>query len=274
MATPAPMPTTPAIQGEDIDLNALIAEAKKNAPATGGKFTWTPPKSTQGLDPGTTGIGRRLMSGGLLSAGERFPAAQPVAETVDALTFGQRVTKMDRSEIEQLQHQLYDAGAYSDAYYGKNPKKIPWGEKDPETMSLLQNMATLAATFTGSLDSLMGAKADLGSIGATKRAPLVIELPSQDDMTAVLKDSAMELLGRDPTPDELARYSASFTERVKAYQTQQYAAGEAGGTVTQAPNAANAAEAMLQQSSPVEAGAQRIEKGLSALRQLFTGGSQ
>lgn len=268
MATPTPAPTPtidPAGGNVGAQLAQIVAGLAAGGGAASGKFQWTPPKSAQAFDTKGTRLGQQLVNAGLVSP------AVPVAESLAAADFGVRIGQLDPSQVEALQHQLYESGAYPASYYGKNAKPVPWGQRDQDTVGLLQQMAGLA-TFTGNLDQILGAKVDIGAISKAQRAPLVIELPSQDDMTAVLKDSAMTLLGRDPTPDELARYSASFTERVKAYQTGQYAAGEAGGMVTQAPNAQNAAEAMLQQSSPVEAGAQRIEKGLSALRQLFTGG--
>jgi hypothetical protein len=257
MATPPPVDNT--------DLDALIAKlAAGGGGATSGKFTWTPP-------PG--GAAYAGMAGSLF-AGPAVPGRTRVAglpETVDAVGFGARLSQLDPSQVEALQRQLYESGAYPDSYYGKNPKKIAWGQRDPDTVGILQQMAGLAS-FTGNLDQILGAKVDVGALAAKERAPLVIELPSQEDMTSVLKDTAADILGRDPTPQELARYSASFTARVKAYQGQRYAAGEAGGTVTQAPQAQAMAESFLQEQSPVEAGAQRMEKGLAALRQVFTGG--
>ena len=254
---------TPPVAADNTDLDALLALAMKGGAATGGKFQWTPPGSV--MDYTKTGIGRRLIGAGLTQP------QVPLAETLDAATFGQRIAALDPSQVEAIQHQLYESGAYPNSYYGKNAKPVPWGQRDPDTVGILQQMAGLAS-FTGNLDQILSAKVDIGALSKTQRAPLVIELPAQEDMDRILKDSAMELLGRDPTPDELARYSSKFTSAVSAYQKGQYAAGEGGGTVTQAPSAQAAAESFLQQASPVEAGAQRIEKGLKALRTLFVGG--
>lgn len=271
MVTPAPTIPDPAAGNVGAQLSQIVAGLTAAGSAASGKFTWTPPKSTLGFDPTTTGIGRRLAAGGLLAPGQMFPSVQPLPDTIDSATFGQRITALDPSQVEALQRQLYDAGAYPDSYYGKNAKPIPWGQRDQDTIGLLMQMAGLA-TFSGNLDQMLQAKVDISQRGKTHRAPLVIELPAKDDLEHVLRQSAMELLGRDPTPDEMARYSSRFTEATSAYQKQRYAAEEGGGTITQAPSATTAAESYLRQQSPVEYGAQRIEKGLSSLRKLFTGG--
>lgn len=271
MATPAPTIPDPTSGNVGAQLSQIVAGLTAAGGAASGKFTWTPPKSTQGFDPTTTGVGRRLAAGGLLAPGQMFPSVQPLPDTIDAGTFGQRIAALDPSQVEALQRQLYESGAYPASYYGKNAKPVPWGQRDPDTVQILQQMAGLA-TFTGNLDQILGAKVDIGALSKTQRAPLVIELPAKDDLEHVLRQSAMELLGRDPTPDEMARYSSRFTEATSAYQKQRYAAEEGGGTVTQAPSATTAAESYLREQSPVEYGAQRIEKGLSSLRKLFTGG--
>jgi hypothetical protein len=195
----------------------------------------------------------------------------PLPETMDLATFGQRVNALTPEQLTVLQQQMYAAGAYPASYYGRNAKPVPYGQLDQDTNGLLQQLGTLA-TFNGSLDRMLSAKVDIGAISKTQRAPNVIELPAPEDMAKVVRDTAMEELGRDATQQQVAAFSASFTAKVKAYQEQQYAAGEAGGTVTQSPSVQAAAEQYVRESSPVEAGAQRIEKGLKSLRELFTGG--
>jgi hypothetical protein len=257
MATPAP--------GTDIGsvVKQAIAEAQGNA-ATGGKFTWTPPESAGAFDIRGTGIGASLAARGLIQT-------KLGIQSVDVAGFGSLVSQFDPSQIEALQRQLFESGAYPASYYGKNAKPVPWGQRDPDTVQILQQMAGLA-TFTGNLDQILGAKVDIGALSRTQRAPLVIELPSEEDMAAVVRDSAMDELGRDASPEQVAAFARNFTARVKAYQEQKYAAGEGGGTVSQPPQAGTLAQEFLRESSPVEAGAQRIEKGLGELRKLFTGG--
>lgn len=271
MVTPAPTAPDPAAGNVGAQLSQIVAGLTAAGSAASGKFTWTPPKSTQGFDPTTTGIGRRLAAGGLLAPGQMFPSVQPLPDTIDSATFGQRITALDPSQVEALQRQLYDAGAYPDSYYGKNAKPIPWGQRDQDTIGLLMQMAGLA-TFSGSLDQMLQAKVDISQRGKVQRASLVIELPAKEDLDHILRATAADALGRDPTPDEETRYVSGFTSRISAYQKQRYAAEEGGGTVMQAPSATTAAEAFARETSPVEYGAQRIEKGLSALRNLFTGG--
>jgi hypothetical protein len=265
MATPAPTPPTAPVGLDTSGLDALIAAAAKGQAAGTGKFTWTPPPIPQRT---VTAFGTQIPGTPPVTLGPNPVFGQ---QTVDVGGFGALISQLDPSQIEALQHQLYESGAYPASYYGKGAKPVPWGQRDPDTVQILQQMAGLAS-FTGNLDQILSAKVDIGALSRTQRAPLVIELPSQDDMTHVLRQSAMELLGRDPTPDELARYSSKFSDAVSAYQKQRYTAEEGGGTVTQAPSATSAAEQYLREQSPVEYGAQRIEKGLSALRQLFTGG--
>jgi hypothetical protein len=257
-------PPPPPVQIDASGLDALIARAAGGGAVTGGKFTWTPPTAAAAIDVRGTGIGAQLAQRGLITT----TTPQPLS--LSTVEFGARLSGLDPEQVRKLQEQLYASGAYPASYYGRGAKKIPFGQLDPDTAQILQQMAGLAS-FTGNLDQLLSAKVDIAELGE-KRAPLVIELPSQEDMDSVLRESASEILGRDPTPEELARYSSRFTSAIRSYREKKYGTEETGGTVTQPPSAEALAESFLRETSPVEAGAQRMERGLQSLRELFIGG--
>jgi hypothetical protein len=199
-------------------------------------------------------------------------------QQLDANAAGRLLAGLSPEDFFQVQQQLYARGLFPDSYYGKTPRPVNWGQVgDNDTLSAFRSAASLAG-FTGNLDQILqggpSAQALLagGGGGGPTRAPLVIELPSAEDLGAVLRQSASKLLGRDPTPEELSAFVADFQADSSAYQREAYGKAASGGTLGQPPSAPTAAEGFLQERAPVEAGAQKLESGLGVLLKMFGGG--
>lgn len=231
------------------------------------RFKWTPPGRAPVAPPGTS-IAIRMGNLGLTAGPKQITKS-------DARKM---LSGMSQEEFFALQQQLYGRGLYEAGYYSADPRPVSWGALgDPDTIQAFVTATTLA-DYTGDLDQILNGPIDprLSGAGAGRggptRPPLVIELPSAEDLGAVLKQSATKLLGRNPTPDELAAFVADFQSDSAAYQRESYGKAVSGGTVGQPPTASTAAETFLQEKAPVEAGAQKLEGGLGVLLRMFGGG--
>lgn len=238
-----------------------------------GTVTWTPPGTIQAPVGGVTAgaLGRLGFGGGA--------PRKPVNMLPEQ--FGPILQGLGPAELGTVRQQLYAAGLMPAAYYGKNALPLPQGALDGDTAQAFYSAAKLAA-FTGNLDTLLSARAPqvrAGGGAGQVRQPLVIELPSETDLHAVLKEAAMPLIGREPTQAEMSDFARRFRDQSAAYQRQAYAAGGAGlpggpgGTVTKPPSGQAAAEEFLAQRAPAEVGAQRMEGGLGILLKMFSGGA-
>lgn len=256
-------------------LDKLQGTSKTAAGAASlGNFAWTVPGQEM-VRPPAGGVTEAVL--GRLGFAEA--PAKPGSFNTDNV--GAQLLNLGPQQVDQLRRQLYTSGLMQDKFYGARAQPMPFGQPlDGDTVSAFASAAQLA-TFTGSLDVLLSAKAPIGSLGAQGpvKQPLVIELPSETDLHAVLKESAMPLIGRDPTDKEMADFAKRFQSQSAAYQRAAYSAGGSGlpggpgGTVTKPPSGAAAAEEFLEQGAPVEAGAQRMEKGLTTLLKMFSGGA-
>jgi hypothetical protein len=232
------------------------------------QFSWTPPQPTVNVFGTNIPVQRGAID-------PKKP--QGGAQQLDFNSAGRILAGLSPEEFYQVQQQLYTRGLYSDSYYGKTPRPVNWGAVgDNDTLSAFRSAASLAG-FTGNLDQILSgppsAQALLaGQGGGPTRAPLVIELPSAEDLGAVLRQSASKLLGRDPTPAELSAFVADFQADSSAYQREAYGKATGGGTVNRPPSADTAAESFLKEKAPVEAGAQKMESGLGVLLRMFGGG--
>lgn len=257
------MPLSPEVQ-------AIVDSLGKGAAS--GTFAWTPPPAVGAVQvPSNLPLTSRVLGGLVATA----PAGPYSLDNVGPVLQG-----LDPTGLDQVRRQLYTSGLMPNSYYGARATPMPFGQPlDGDTAAAFQSAARLAV-FTGNLDQLLSAKANIGGLGAQGpvKQPLVIELPSAEDLHAVLKESAMPLLGRDPTPQEMAEFTARFQKLSADYQRAAYAAGGSGlpggpgGTVKKPPSGTAAAEQYLKEKAPVEAGAQREENGLSILTKMFTGG--
>jgi hypothetical protein len=234
------------------------------------QFSWTPPYDpSQYTPPPGSAIGGAAARLGV--------TPRPAAQQLDSNAAGRILGGLSPEQFFQVQQQLYTRGLYADSYYGKTPRPVNWGAVgDNDTLSAFRSAAILAG-FTGNLDQILSgppsAQALLaGQGGGRARAPLVIELPSAEDLGAVLRQSASKLLGRDPTPAELSAFVADFQADSSAYQREAYGKATGGGTVNRPPSADTAAESFLKEKAPVEAGAQKMESGLGVLLRMFGGG--
>jgi hypothetical protein len=266
MAAPAPV----AIDTKSLD--ALIAQAAAGGAAGSGNFAWTVPGTPSTLALGTAG-----------PVWARAPAtlaatAKPGSFNLDNV--GPVLQQMTGEQFTALQKQLYAIGAYPASYYGDRAKPVNFGKVgDLDTLQAFYAVAPYASR-TGNLDQILAASTDISALGAQGpvKQPLVIELPSTDDLHAVLKAAAMPLIGRDPTPEEMDAFTARFQKLSADYQRSAYAAGGSGlpggpgGTVSKPPSGSAAAETFLQERAPVEAGAQKEENALGILFKMFGGG--
>jgi hypothetical protein len=242
-----------------------------------GNFTWTVPGTPA---PPMTGIERRLTAGGLIAPGT--VGRTPAPGSYNEFTVGSALQGMTPEQFKALQQQLYNIRAFPDAFYGRNARDINWGKVgDLDTLQAFRGVLPYAM-MTGNLDQILGATAPPGALAGAAgpvKQPLVIELPSREDMDAVLRESAKGLLGRDPTPDQFAAFAADFSSRVANYQRQAYTAGGSGlpggpgGSVTKPPSGQAAAEEFLRKTAPTEVGAQKMEGGLGILLKMFGGGA-
>jgi hypothetical protein len=234
------------------------------------QFSWTPPQPTVNVFGTNIPVQRGVID-------PKKP--QGGTQQLDSNSAGRILAGLSPEEFYQVQQQLYTRGLYADSYYGKTPRPVNWGAVgDNDTLSAFRSAASLAG-FTGNLDQILNgvpsAQALLaggGGGGGPTRAPLVIELPSAEDLGAVLRQSASKLLGRDPTPAELSAFVADFQADSSAYQREAYGKTTGGGTVNRPPSADTAAESFLKEKAPVEAGAQKMESGLGVLLRMFGGG--
>jgi hypothetical protein len=232
------------------------------------QFSWTPPQPTVKVFGTNIPVQRGAID-------PKKP--QGGTQQLDSNSAGRILAGLSPEEFFQVQKQMYTAGLYDDSYYGPKAKPIAWGVVgDPETTQKFRTLTSLAG-FTGNLDQLLNATSPKmmgggGGGGGPTRAPLVIELPSAEDLGAVLRQSASKLLGRDPTPAELSAFVADFQADSSAYQREAYGKATGGGTVNRPPNADTAAESFLKEKAPIEAGAQKMESGLGVLLRMFGGG--
>lgn len=255
----------------DPQIEAILKALAGGGAAT-GTVTWTPPGVAQAPPGGVTEamLGRLGFAGGVPRAPVNLPADQ----------LGPILGSLSAADLDQVRRQLYSSGLMPDRFYGARAQPMPFGQGlDADTAAAFRSAVSLAQ-FTGNLDQLLAAKPSLAAIGAQgpTRQPLVIELPSETDLHAVLKEAAMPLIGRDPTPEEMTAFAKRFREQAATYQRQAYAAGGAGlpgglgGTVQRPPAASVAAQEFLKREAPVEAGAQKMEQGLGILVKMFAGG--
>lgn len=271
MATP-PAPKPAPIVVDTKGLDGLVKKAQQSGGAGTGNFSWTIPGTPSTLDLGAKG-----------PVWARAPAtlaatAKPGSFNLDNV--GVELQKMTGEQFTALQKQLYAIGAYPASYYGDRAKPVNFGKVgDLDTLQAFYAVAPYASR-TGNLDQILSASMDVSTLGAQgpTKQPLVIELPSSDDLHAVLKAAAMPLIGRDPTPEEMDAFTARFQKLSADYQRSAYAAGGSGlpgglgGTVTKPPAGSAAAETFLQERAPTEAGAQKEENALGILVKMFSGG--
>jgi hypothetical protein len=265
MAGPAP------VNVDTSALDALIAQAAAGGAVSSGNFTWTVPAVPV---PTTRVFGTDIPIGRVVTPGPKMPTSFNLDNV------GPVLQGMSGEQFTMLQKQLYAIGAYPASYYGDRAKRVNFGKVgDLDTLQAFYAVAPYASR-TGNLDQILAASTDISGLGAQgpTKQPLVIELPSSDDLHAVLKQAAMPLIGRDPTPQEMADFASRFQKLSADYQRSAYAAGGSGlpggpgGTVSKPPSGAAAAETFLEERAPVEAGAQRQENALGILVKMFGGG--
>lgn len=224
----------------------------------------------------------------------RMPLASQVSTTkksYTSVTAFDLLKNMSPDQRAKVQHQLYDAGWYKQAsaryYSAKDPKQPNYGAKkiDADTATAFNEAIGFAIQTRQSLDDVLGLDDGLRLLDdarkedAATRQPLVVQLTPEETIRSVARKLWMQEAGRDPTPAEVNRLLASYHGIETSAQQQAYAAGGSGlpggpgGTVVTPPSPQDYAEEQVGQVAPVEAGAQRMEQGLAALRKLFTGGS-
>lgn len=119
--------------------------------------------------------------------------------------------KMSPQDLSQLQHRLWEQGWYSGTKV-TNPNLIEYGRPDAATVQAYGEVLSETARYNAAgkpinIDGVIGMGSPLKSVGG-QGAPYATTNPA--DLKAALTSESQQLLGRDPTPQEVAAYSESF----------------------------------------------------------------
>jgi hypothetical protein len=157
-------------------------------------------------------------------------------------------------DIARLQVQLDGAGLMKKGY-----RLGVWDEESIAGYSRLLKYANQqghdAKTALDALGTLTAEEREelgLDSRAKAERAPMVISVSHPEDLKAVANKTARQILGKNLSDEELNRFVSAYQGMQSSSQAATYGARETGGTVTQEPEAATAAEAQIRQAHPTE----------------------
>lgn len=144
-----------------------------------------------------------------------------------------RMSSLDAAQISYLQRRLYQGGFYGATSY-TNSANIQWGLWDPQSMQALSSAIEQAGVnqvdnFDRFLDeqrirfSRTGTNVEGRNVAgeieeATGQGTVDIELLDPAKIQLMAESSAIELLGRKPTEQELSRITASLHKRQRESQ--------------------------------------------------------
>lgn len=223
-----PNPSAPVPGLDSSGLGTLIGEAIRAA-STEQESTAPPFQawlaslfggSVTGTDPATA----PPMTGLRTQGGPGSRSATTIHEVVA------QVSRLSSAELSYLQRRLFQAGFYDGDVYA-NASVIDWGTIDDATVGALERAFTKATTnqvadFDAFLENERGrflrtgvtedgTSLDPGS--AAETASVVnITLEDPDTIRQLAEASAIELLGRKPTEEELSRITAKIHAEQRA----------------------------------------------------------
>lgn len=181
------------------------------------------------------------------------------------------------ADLTTLQQALVQAGYL-------NQGDVIYGSPDAKTVSAFEQLLATAnlsgVTWQNALGARLAAASQQAPAGV-KTPPLTIALTNPDDIKAVAQKTAQTLLGQNLPDDALNAFVSNYQAAETKYQTdqyyQQYQPGVGygpGGTTTQAPNLASAAEQQIRSTNPIGVSAYGIgSKVMAALDSLRSTGN-
>lgn len=138
-------------------------------------------------------------------------------------------------------------------YYGRGQVGVP--QDDIQAIKSLLNDANIEGlTYDRYLDELLKGRPDQGA-GGGGGAPRRYRLSNPEDLRAVFKRAAQDIIGRGFTDEEAERAVQAYQQREIEAQ-QAYYSGAA--QVTEAPSAQAFAQRFAQQIAPTEANAYKF----------------
>lgn len=182
---------------------------------------------------------------------------------------------MDPSALANLQQQLWAGGYYASSYYGKTPKPPQFGTPDDDSYAAFKSAAVQAARSGAALpdvlDQALKSNAANGGPGGsgTGTSGGAKTLTHPDDLRAVLRTVAQQVIGRRPDPSLEENFIAAF-HNAEAQAGQP----DGQGNVIAGPQDVSAiAEQYLQHALPQEAYDNGYLGAFSTFRKMIGGGS-
>lgn len=236
----------------------------------GGSTTQTlpTPKGTKG-PLGQTLYGPRLTTSDLPDL--------TASETMDAFQ------QMSGTKLAEIQHQMYRAGDFYDSGF------VPtWGTMRTQDIVAFRQMLLGFAvnphqqdaqgnqlTFSSYLSGLANSGDQMG-VNLRSKAPNVIHLTDPNALRLVLQKGAQDLYGGNLPEEDVAKFVNGYNSQEAAAKTAAYNAGEgnlgvlgAGGTVTDAPPAAMAAESFIRTNHPNEVAGNYLGNAMNNILDVF-----
>lgn len=172
------------------------------------------------------------------------------------------IGKMGRENIANLQYQMVQNGIMSSGY-------TP-GVVDDKTRSSFRELLGMANTmgtdYITALGSVQQARQESGVAGGGLRT---YQISNPDDLRAVFRKAAQDLLGRNLEDGDLNKLISTFQAQEEQYSR---AAQGGGGVVTAAPSAQTFAQTQIQKDFGEEVDTQKMDTLFSNIDQMLSKG--
>lgn len=171
---------------------------------------------------------------------------------------------LGQREISELQARLYKAGLM--------PKgKFQVGRWDEVSRNAYKSLLEYANGLGIDDEEALGGLESAPMMDTTAQAPLQYRLPNEDDLRAVVKQSATSVLGRALDDATVSRISSAYINELRATQEANYAAaGVDGGVQQDMPDVTNFGLDQIKQANPEEARANTFMNNYNAFSQMIS----
>lgn len=236
------------IPGGDDDKEPIIFNAPTTGPEAAGGYNpdYKPPTKDKFTDP-----------------------SKPYVYTTDDW---QLLLSMSRDQFAQVQNQLTQI--FPDQFRNVNPGR----RDDPSTIYYFKqalgyvnnNATTRGKTVAEALPVL--ARQPFIKYKEPKEPPKLpaYQVTNPNDLKAIFRKTAQDLLGRTLNDNDLNRMVSSFQQQETAYQKQAYAGG--GKVVQQAPQASTFAATSIQKDFGEQVSIRRLDNLFSTFDKALSGG--
>lgn len=170
------------------------------------------------------------------------------------------INKYSTEQIATIQYQLSKSGLMS--------RKYTPGVVDDKTRSGFRELLGIANREGVDWGAAMGI---VGKAAEGAGQPLqAYQMSNPDDLKAVFRKAAQEMLGRNLQDGDLNRLIQTFQQQEVAYQKQ----AAIGGPVVSTPQAATFAARNIEKDFGKEVNTQKLDNIFGAIDQALTGGQQ